>query len=107
MITAPFSDQIKALQEAGTPIYEYEGNPYQLLHHGKLKPMAVLTRIASLTGFELPTEKDVEITNDVIANANGGSKWIDVVVYKPLYPCDFSICVREANEFNNLFKIRP
>lgn len=77
-------------------VYYYEDKPYRILHEGKVKAQSILDYISTLN-----------------SNSNWmcyillehEEKWIDVVIYEPLYEeCNIRICVKEKEDFYSNYK---
>lgn len=87
-------------------VYYYEDKPYRVLHEGKLKVSSVGSKMIKLFGQHADDKQEKEFNEDLM-KVNNGSKWIDVVIYEPLYEeCDIRICVKEKDDFYNNYKTK-
>lgn len=76
-------------------IYYYEDKPYTILYEGKVKVDSILEQLGKQNNNEIYLEY-VHIDDD--------KKWMDVVIYKPLWDCHIPICVKEKEDFYNNYK---
>lgn len=86
-------------------IYYYEDKPYRILHEGKVKTESIVIKLAKLQNWGEPNgEQTIEMKKDLEKN---NSKWLDVVIYEPLYETsDFKVCVKEKEDFYNNYKTK-